>query len=173
LKIKQLILDAMFIALFVVLSLYATINTGLMKFTFNGLPVILAGVMFGPVHGLLVGFAGAFLEQLLTYGLGPTTMLWVIPAMARGLLVGGYAKHRGYNLKKTELLILIVISSVVVTTLNTGALYLDSMIFDYYAKIFDTVLIYRYLAGIITAVLYAVVVPIIHRLLSKHLKLGK
>ena len=48
-------------------------------------------MLYGPVGGLLVGLLGAFMGQLLTYGVTATTILWILPQAARGLLVGVYA----------------------------------------------------------------------------------
>lgn len=51
-------------------------------------PLLLEQLYLGPLDGFLIGFFGSFLNQLLTFGLTPTTILWVIPAAVRGLLIG-------------------------------------------------------------------------------------
>ena len=58
------------------------------KLTFASLPGILAAMLFGPIDGFIVGFLGAFLEQMLHFGFTPTTLLWILPPAIRGLLIG-------------------------------------------------------------------------------------
>lgn len=91
-KAKRMVTVAMLIAMYVVLSLFS-INLGNMKITLDSLPIIVGAALLGPLDGFLIGFFGSFLNQLLTFGLTPTTILWVIPAAVRGLLIGLYAKH--------------------------------------------------------------------------------
>ena len=86
-KTKRLVLDALLIALFFVLS-SAAVTIGGIKLTFASLPGILAAMLFGPIDGFVVGFLGAFLEQMLHFGFTPTTLLWILPPAIRGLLVG-------------------------------------------------------------------------------------
>ena len=93
---RRLALDAMLSAMFVVLSLIS-ISLPNMKITLDALPVLVASLLFGPLDGLSVGLIGSFLNQLLTYGLSPTTLLWILPAGLRGLLVGLYAKRHQFE----------------------------------------------------------------------------
>ena len=46
-KPKRLVTNAMLIAMYVVLSLVATINLGNMKFTLDSLPIIVGAALFG------------------------------------------------------------------------------------------------------------------------------
>src|SRR5574344_1123237 len=78
-KTKKLVLYALFTAIHVVLC-YASINLGNMKITISGLPIIIGAMLFGPMAGLEIGLLGSLLNQLLTYGLTLTTVLWIIPA---------------------------------------------------------------------------------------------
>lgn len=80
----------------------------------------------------MVGLVGAFLGQLMTYGVTATTVLWIIPPAVRGLLIGLYAKRCGYELSRKQLVGVLIVTSLVVTLLNTGAIYLDSVIYGYY-----------------------------------------
>ena len=63
-----------------------------MKITVDSLPILVAALLLGPLDGLAVGLIGSFLNQMLTYGLTVTTVLWILPAGIRGLVVGYYAK---------------------------------------------------------------------------------
>ncbi len=157
-RTKKLVTDAMLIAMYVVLSL-VSINLGFMKITLDGLPVIFAAALFGPLHGLAVGLLGAFANQLLTYGFSATTLLWIIPAGARGAFVGLCLLRRGWD-GGWRLGVVIVTSSLLVTLLNTAVWYVDSLIYGYYspAVVFGGLAL-RLVAGVLTAIVYTAVLP--------------
>ena len=73
-----------------------------MNISVASLPLIISAMLFGPLGGLLVGLLGSFLEQLLTYGLMATTVLWLVPNTVRGLLLGLYMKKKGYHLSRVQ-----------------------------------------------------------------------
>ena len=154
-RIKRLVIDAMLVGIFVVLSLYASVDVWVMKFTFNGIAIILAALLFGLKDACAVAILGAFLEQLLTYGLSVTTPLWILPALCRALLVGGYAQLVRFRYRPLVMMAVVVASSVLVTVVNTGVMWADSVIMGYYsfAYVFGKILP-RFGAGIITALLY-------------------
>ena len=109
---------------------------------------------------LIAVLLGAFFAQLLSYGLSVTTVLWILPAAFRGFFVGSFAKLLGEKFKGKVMLFVIVASSLLVTALNTGVMAADALIYGYYshAYVFGA-LIFRIISGVITAVLYTVVVP--------------
>ena len=154
-KIKRLVIDAMLVAIFVVLSLYVSVDVWVMKFTFNGIAIILAALLFGVKDAVAVAVLGAFLEQLLTYGLSVTTPLWILPALCRALFVGGYAQFTKFRYQPLVMMVVVVCSSIIVTVVNTGVMWADSVIMGYYsfAYVFGKVLP-RFASGIITAILY-------------------
>ena len=84
---KRLALNAAMVALYFALSMMA-VPVGGFKLTFEHLPIILCAVLFGPVDALLVGALGEFINQMLTFGFTPPTILWMAPAMIRGLSRG-------------------------------------------------------------------------------------
>ena len=92
-SLHRLVIKALFIALHVALC-SLSINLGNMVISFSGLPVILAGLFFGPFGGAEVGFLGSFINQVIKYGITPTTVLWTLPALVLGFLVGLYTKHQ-------------------------------------------------------------------------------
>ena len=159
-KPKRLVTNAMLIAMYVVLSLVATINLGNMKFTLDSLPIIIGAALFGPVDGMLIGLLGSFTNQMLTYGFSATTLLWIIPAAVRGLLIGLYAKHHGFNMSFKQAQFITISSALIVTALNTAAMYIDSKIYGYYsfAYVFGGILP-RIIAGIIIAFIFAAILP--------------
>ena len=168
---RRLVVIAMLTAVHLVLTLTLTVNLGWMRITFNGLPIILAGLLYGPVGGMVTGILGRFLSDLLPYGITVTTPLWVLPAAVRGLIVGYVAKRMNYSLTKGQMTSLIVLSSLIVTTLNTGAIYLDSVIYGYYtyAYVFGDIGT-RYVSGIATAIVLALITPPLLRPLERALR---
>lgn len=167
-KPKRLVTNAMLIAMYVVLSLVATLNLGNMKFTLDSLPIIIGGALFGPVDGMIIGLSGSFINQLLTYGLTPTTVLWIIPAGVRGLLIGLYAKHCGFDMSFKQTQFITVSSALAVTVLNTLIMYIDSKIYGYYsfAYVFGGILP-RVISGVIIAFVFGAILPHILKPLRK------
>ncbi len=123
---RKLVVIAMMVAVYVVLNTVGTIRLGWINISVSALPIIVGALLYGPGGGLMVGLVGAFLGQLMTYGVTATTVLWIIPPAVRGLLIGLYAKRCGYELSRKQLVGVLIVTSLVVTLLNTGAIYLDS-----------------------------------------------
>lgn len=120
-------------ALHIVLELFATIRIGNdLKITFSTLPFAAAGIFLGPAAGLLTGFAGTFLSQLLTYGITVTTPFWVLPGMMQGLCAGLFFKL--FKNKNS-------LTSYAVTCTASGMVL---VIFNLIASYFDGVVIYKY-----------------------------
>ncbi len=159
-KTKRLALDAMLAAMFVVLSLFSIRLPG-MKITLDSLPVLVAAALLGPVDGLAVGLIGSFLNQMITYGFTATTLLWIIPAGLRGLLVGLYAKRHDFSMTLRQTVFITIATALMVTALNTLFMSVDSWVYSYsYAAALATLAL-RILAGIVTAVLFSLLLPTI------------
>lgn len=161
---RETVLKALFIALHVVLC-YLTIRLWNMNITLSGLPIIIGAALFGPVAGLEIGLIGSFLAQILQYGFTATTLLWIIPAGVRGLTVGWYAMKKHYTMTKAELTAVVIVSSLLVTIINTVVMYLDSVIYGYfsYAYVFGA-LAFRLLSALITSVIYVTLtIPFLQR----------
>ncbi len=169
---KRLALNAALVALYFALSMLA-VPIGGFKLTFEHLPVILCAVFFGPVDAVIVGALGEFINQMLTFGFTPTTILWMTPAMFRGLSMGLAGKLAPKMLGREALLeqklpvafwVCCVISGLICSGLNTFTLYVDSKMFGYYsyAMVFG-VLWLRLGASAISSVLMSVVAkPLVH-----------
>ncbi len=159
-KPKRLVTNAMLIAMYVVLSLVATINAGNMKFTLDSLPIIVGAALFGPVDGMLIGLCGSFINQLITWGLTPTTVLWIIPAGVRGLLIGLYAKHHNFDMTFAQTQFITISSALIVTAVNTLMMFIDSKIYGYFsiAYVFGGI-VPRIIAGIIIAFIFGAILP--------------
>lgn len=151
-----------------VLSRFVSVSAGSMKFTFAGLPILLASLLYGPVDGLLVGGIGEFLSQLFSYGITVTTPLWILPAMLRGIGVGLFAQATHYRPKTPAVCGAILISNLGVTLLNGLVIWADAVIMGYYSKayVFGATG-WRFLASFLTAVLYCVVLPPLMKALNR------
>ena len=160
-SIRRMTINAVLVAIYVICSLYLVIPMGGLKITIEALPVILCAVLFGPVDAAIVGGLAEFLNQLLTFGITPTTALWVLPAVVRGLFVGFCLlplrkRHAGQNLLLGKRLIVFYVvcltSAVIVSCLNTFTLYVDSKMFGYYsyAMVFGSFVL-RIITGLIAS----------------------
>ena len=164
-KIKRMAVSAMLAALYFALSMLA-IPVGGLKLTFEHLPVIIAAMLFGPVDAMIVGALGEVANQMLTYGLTPTTILWMTPAMFRGLSVGLCAKLlRGYvgldavieKKLPVAFWVTCVVTGLICSLLNTFTYYVDSKLYGYYnyAMVFGVLWI-RLVASAVSSVVMAV-----------------
>ena len=164
--VRRIAIDAILIALFFALSIPSPEIAGV-KLTFVALTTILAALFFGPVDAFLVGFLGAFLEQLLKYGLTATTMLWVLPEALRGLLFGlcvfFFAKQFTYDkliLRRKPYFYYgaCIVTGMLTSVFNTLVFYVDATLYGYYtyALIFG-VFWYRLLLSIVVSLVLATV----------------
>ena len=162
--ILRMTYDALLAALCAVLGSVAAIDIGIAKLTFENVPVVIAGLMFGPVDGMLVGFVGIFLSQLLRYGIDASTMLWVAPYVLSGLVVGLGALLCRFRPKFWQLLSILIADAVAVTGTNTFGLYI------YYYYILQTpkqtmfaAIPIRLAVSVVKGILYAVLMPLLIR----------
>lgn len=171
--VKRLVLGGLLTALYVILASFLKIPLGGLKVTIEGLPVIIAAVLFGPVDGAVVGFLGEFMNQMLEFGFTPTTLLWILPSVVRGLMVGLCLlplKKQGSLLSEKPRSVHLVIffavnmvAAVVVSGLNTFTLYVDSKMFGYYsyAMVFGS-FVARIILGVATSIAMSVMtLPIV------------
>lgn len=161
-NIRKLTSIAMLIAINVVLCILAPIKLANMKFTFEAFPILVAGIIGGPIDGLLVGTIGSSIYQILFsgYGFMITTPLWVLPHAISGLVVGLYSKNHNYKLSLKQTIFICIASALLVTALNTLAIYLDAKIFGYYtfAYVFGSI-IFKIIAGILLSIVYSLIIP--------------
>ena len=141
--VRRLVLDAVLIALYVLLGFLKIPIGNMLRINLASFAVTVCAVAFSPIDGLIVGFMGEFLSQILgPYGMTPTTALWALPEAVRGLLLGVFMlffvkkQLDASRLLKSKALswylIACVISGVLASLLNTFALYVDSKMFGYY-----------------------------------------
>ena len=161
-KTQRLTICAMLIALNVILSILTPIKLANFKFTFEAFPILVAAILFGPIDGLIVGTLGSAIYQIFFsgYGIMVTTPLWIIPHTISGYIVGLYSKKHSFILDIKQLVFITICSSLLVTILNTISIYIDAKIYGYYtfAFVFGSI-IFKFIAGIILAILYSLVIP--------------
>lgn len=146
-----------------------TIKIGTVHLSFESLPVILSAILFGPIEGALVGGIGELLNQLLSYGLSATTVLWIIPTAARGLIIGAIVwlyKKEKVEMKMPHYIYTTCVAALITTGLNTLCIYLDSVIYGYYtyAYVMGNFFV-RIMTGLGIAVIIGIILkPIVDRL---------
>ena len=158
-NIRELALDAMLAAMVAVLG-YVSLDFISVKITFESVPILIGALLFGPVDGATVGLVGTLLYQLLRYGVSATTLLWILPYVLCGLLVGGYAKARGFHLTQAQTVGIVTAAELMVTKLNTGVIYVDSKLYGYYTPTLITgMLALRLAICVVKALAYSFALP--------------
>ena len=84
---RRICLTGMLAALYLALNMVG-FRAWSFHITFASLPVVVGGLLFGPLEGMLIAAIGEFFNQTLSYGVTPTTVLWIIPPVVRGLMIG-------------------------------------------------------------------------------------
>jgi riboflavin transporter len=172
-KTKKLAIDSLLAAMCAVLGAVA-IDLSSIKITLESFPVLLGALLFGPIDGMAIGFVGTLLYQLLRYGVSATTLLWILPYAVSGLLVGAYAKKKGYWLNAGQTLLIVVISEVIVTLLNTGVMYVDAKMYGYWFRGFITaMLIPRALVCVLKSAVFGTILPKIVQVVRRTVPIGK
>ena len=170
-NVRALCRMALLVAVYVLLSITLAIKTPYLEFTFKSLPVMAGALLFGPVVGGLVALIGEFLSQLLAWGLTPTTILWVLPPVANGLVVGAVAARlwkTGQPLENRPVACygVCLLGSVATSCVTTVSLWLDSLIYHYYsfAVVFGSALIRFGKDIVVVAVVTTVAIPLVQLL---------
>ena len=130
-KMKKLTINAVMIAMCAVLG-YTSLDFGSLKITFESLPILLSAFLFGPVDGMIVGGMGTFIYQMLRYGFSATTLIWMLPYVVCGLMAGIWAKKYDFKMTGRQVMAAVIACELVITILNTGAIYIYSHIYGYY-----------------------------------------
>lgn len=169
-KIRRMATNSMLAALCAVLG-FVSIDLGNFKFTLESFPITMGALLFGPVDGMVIAFIGNFISQLLKYGLSATTLVWIAPYVAAALVVGLYAKAKDFKLTPTQTVFITLLAEIIITVLNTGAMYIDSKFYGYYsfAYIFGAT-IPRVVVCVVKGIIYGVVMPHLLKAIRKTLK---
>lgn len=131
---KKITIDAALAAICIVLGYAgAMLDFKVIKITFESVPIIIGALMFGPIDGALIAFVGVGITQLIMYPLSPTTVLWILPYVVCGLVTGLFAKKGHFYNSKKQLMTIAIIAELIITILNTVAIIVDSLLYNYYS----------------------------------------
>lgn len=159
---RRLAINAMLVAMCTVLASFALQLGGNFKVTFESVPVHIGALLFEPIDGAIIGGVGTLVYQVLFsgYGITLTTVLWILPYIVCGLVVGVYSANKNYALSRNQMIFIILVSELAITLLNTVALYVDSKLYGYYsaAFVFGT-LVARLIVCIVKSVAYSAFLP--------------
>ncbi len=160
---RMLVLDALMIALFVVLSRLLSFEIAGVKITIAALPIIFTAFYLGLTHTVIVSVLAEFITQVLGFGLTPTTVLWMIPGIVRGILICLFIRYlfkKTNNIKSTthlQYFIMIFISAVVVFILNTFVIIFDGWLYKYLTVVAAIAqLVPRFISMCLSVILYTV-----------------
>ena len=96
-SIKALTLAAMFTALSVVIGIFCknfmNFGMGLFRITFENLPIIMSGILFGPICGGAVGCASDLISYLLSSQVYPPNLIVTAGAISVGVCSGIVGKY--------------------------------------------------------------------------------
>ena len=168
--------DGMLLAMYIVLSALTVRLTPNLQIAFTGLTIIMAVVLYGLPDAILIAVLGSFIGQARgAYGLSITTPLWMVPPILRAVVFGIVYEiflKKGIKLedKKVLFIVFAIIAGLVTTIANTGAIFLDAMIFGYPVSMAVVESIFRFVSSILSSIFIALVtLPIIYALKNANL----
>ncbi len=121
-NVKYLALAGVLTALSVALDVFVkqvipVLNFGL---PYYAIPLIIGGILLGPVYGLMMGFVSDFIGFQLAPQ-GDYILLFALSAMAWGFFPGLLLKHKSGLIK---IALVLLFTHVFATASNTGAMFL-------------------------------------------------
>ena len=129
--IFTLTLSAMLIAMSVVIGIFCktflNFGGGLFRITFENLPIILSGIMFGPLIATVVGVATDLISYLLSPQIYPPNLIVTLGAAMIGFLSGAVShfliKKRGYAQIIISALAAHAIGSMIIKSIGLFSFY--------------------------------------------------
>ncbi len=89
---RRITFSALLVAMSVIIGIFCknfmNFGGGLFRVTFENLPIILSGILFGPVTGGLVGIATDLISYLLSAQIYPPNLIVTFGAMMIGVMSG-------------------------------------------------------------------------------------
>ena len=130
-SIHVLTLAAMLTAMSVVIGIFCktflNFSGGLVRITFENLPIILSGILFGPVIGAVVGVATDLISYLLSPQIYPPNLIVTLGAAVIGLLSGLVSKvfirKRGYLQISVATVSAHIVGSMIIKTIGLFQFY--------------------------------------------------
>ena len=165
-KIKNLILTAMFIALGLVLPIaFHAIPNGGTLFSPMHIPVLICGLVVGPVEGLICGILTPILSSVMT-GMPPAPILpgmtleLAVYGLVGGLMMRFMKDNKSFGKIYIALIVAMLCGRIAAGLLNALVLNVGS----YSLPVWVTAYFVRGLPGIIT---HLILVPLVVRALQK------
>ena len=94
--VKAMTLAAMLVAMSVLIGIFCknflNFGGGLFRITFENLPIILSGILYGPIVGCLVGVCSDFVSYIFSSQIFPPNLIVTVGAGAVGVVSGTVAK---------------------------------------------------------------------------------
>lgn len=155
----HLVLDALFAALFVILSTFLSFKVLTLEISWASLPILLCAVLLTPADAVAVALCGSFFEQLFSpYGMSATAPLWMLPVILQALFASLFFRLCRGKQKTWKMIAVIFASEVLLTAANIGVSFFDAWLFDYLAYLTVDIPL-RFLNGGVRAVLSSAVIP--------------
>lgn len=167
-SIKIIVMSSLMASLAIVFD-QLSIKMPLFKFTLHPLPLMLAGIMFGPYAGCGAGLVAGVISQFMEYGPSPTMPLWLIAYVLWGAVPSLILKKMhiaGGGYKQNHVLTAVFITSIIVTMVNTVVIWLDAKIMGYPSQLTFLVIICKFFTSGASSFVYVLLML----LLLKRLK---
>jgi len=116
-----------------------SIKTGPLTISFASLPIYVAAFYLGAPEAIIVALLGGAADQIISYGISTTTLLWLIPGALRAvtafLLSYWYNKlyRKPVETDYSVTLIICIISSFICTFATTAVMAIDALLFNYFS----------------------------------------
>ena len=164
---KRIATDAVLAAMCVALGIFS-IDLGNIKLSFESFPIIAGAFLLGPLDGILIGFIGMFIVQMVNYGFSLTTALWILPYVICGAAAGLIAKKKPDFIKGAKLFASIFICELAISLFNTLAIFVDSKIYGwYYPALIAGSLLLRLACAALRTALYGIIIPAVIKAVKK------
>ena len=96
-NIKRLVIAAMLVAMSVVIGIFCknflNFSNGLLRITFENLPILIAGIFLGPFIGGFVGLASDLVSYFMSSQIYPPNLIVTLGACTVGVISGLVAKY--------------------------------------------------------------------------------
>lgn len=120
---KQLAMLGILLALNIILSRLLSVSTEVVKFDFAFIPIVIAAMMYGPIHAGILGALGDFVGAIV-FPIGPYFPGFTLSAALAGIILGIFLYKKRITLKRV---ILAVVTSLVVQSLVLDTIWLKLM----------------------------------------------
>ena len=115
--LRALTLSAMLIAMSVAIGIFCktflNLGGGIFRITFENLPIILSGMLFGPVVGAVVGAASDLVSYLLSPQIYPPNLVVTLGAAIIGATSGLAARVTKAHSRRVQVTVSVALSHVI------------------------------------------------------------